>query len=237
MSLPPSTAGSPPSAPSNVLSPAAQKVVQPGMTPCQQAQALNKQQLSSDAVKSLAHGLPEPAAVKWAAASAEKVANPAHTTDFQAIQAAKAWTQNPTPATQQAAALAASKTDFKTPGAWAAQAAAWSGKGGGLTAHATTGAVLLAAAQGGKPISPPGAAAPKIAVPKPAVDIPKPKVPAFQMPFFKRPAVPAVPAMQAPKLPAPGPDGLSLTPPQRAEMAKNCDPYLKMGCDIGHGRA
>ena len=153
--------------PQNHLSPAAQKVVQPGQTPCQQAQALNKQQLSSDAVKSLAHGLPEQKSVQWAATSAEKVSNPAHTTDFQAIQTAKAWTKNPTPANQQAAALAAAKTDYKTPGAWAAQAAAWSGKGGGLTGHAVHGSVMLAAAQGGKPISPPGVAAPKLRGAKP----------------------------------------------------------------------
>jgi hypothetical protein len=134
------------------LSPGAKEIVKPGMTPCQQAQALNQKQLSTDAVKSLAHGLPEPKAVKWAAASAEKVANPAHTTDFQAIQAAKAWCQNPTPQTQQLAGQAASKAGFQTPGAWAAQAAASAGSGGTLTPHAVTGAVLLAAAQGGKPI-------------------------------------------------------------------------------------
>jgi hypothetical protein len=237
MSLPPS---SPAPSPSNSpLSPGAQKVVQPGQTPCQQAQALNSKQMPVDAVKSLAHGLPEHSAVKWASMSASKVANPAHVPDSQALSAAHAWTQNPTPANQQAAALAASKTDFKTPGAWAAQAAAWSGKGGGLTQHAVSGSVLLSAAQGGKPISPPSASAssvsaPKMAAPNPAAP-PTPKAPAFQMPFFKKPAAPALEAPKAP--PSPGPDGLALTPPQRAEMAKNCDPFLKLGCDIGHGKA
>ena len=81
--------------PVDYLSPAAKQIIKPGMTPCEKAQALNQQQLSSDAVKSMAHGLPEPKAVQWATASAEKVSNPAHTTDFQAIQAAKAWCQNP----------------------------------------------------------------------------------------------------------------------------------------------
>jgi hypothetical protein len=202
------------------------------MTPCQQAQALNQKQLSHDAVKSMAHGLPERDSVKWAAASAEKVSNPAHKPDLNAIQAAKAWAQNPNPESQKAAALAASKTDYQTPGAWAAQAAAFAGKGGGLAPHAVTGAVLLAAAQGGKPISPPGAAAPKIEAPKvPALAAPK--APAFKFPFFKRPS----PAPAAPQVAAPGPDGLTVTPAQRAEMAKNCDPYLKLGCDIGTGRA
>jgi hypothetical protein len=218
----------------NYLSPAAQQVVKPGMTPCQQAQALNQKQLSSDAVKSLAHGLPEQKSVQWAAASAEKVSNPAHKPDFEAIQAAKAWSQNPTPENQKAAALVAAKTDHKTPGAWAAQGAAWAGSGKGLTGHATSGAVMLAAAQGGKPISPPGVAAPKLEVPK-VPEIAKPAAPTFHLPFFKKPAAPPLP--QAPQVPTQGPDGLTLTPPQRAEMAKNTDPFLKLGCDIGSGRA
>jgi hypothetical protein len=231
-----------PTAP-NALSPGAQQAVQPGQTPCQQAQTLNSKQMSVDAVKSMANGLPEHSAVKWASASASKVANPAHGPDSQALSAAHAWTQNPTPANQQAAALAASKTDHKTPGAWAAQAAAWSGKGGGLTQHAVSGSVLLAAAQGGKPISAPGAAAPSVAAPQataPTVAAPaKPKAPSFQMPFFKKPAAPTAPTApdaHAPS-PPPGPDGHCLTPQQRAEMAKNCDPYLKLGCDIGQGKA
>lgn len=205
------------------------------MTPCQQSQALNQKELSSDAVKSMAHGLPERDSVKWASASAEKVSNPAHKADMEAIQAAKAWTQNPTPEAQKAAGAAAAKTDFQTPGAWAAQGAAWAGTGGGLTAQAVTGAVLLAAAQGGKPISPPGVAAPKLDAPKMAAEVAKPKASRFQLPFFKKPAAPAAP--EVPQVPAVGPDGLTLTPAQRTEMAKNCDPYLKQGCDIGSGRA
>ena len=221
------------------LSPAAKEVVKPGMTPCQQAQALNQKQLSADAVKSMAHGLPEQKSVQWAAASAEKVSNPAHKPDSEAIQAAKTWSKNPTPENQKAAALAASKTNHQTPGAWAAQAAAWSGSGKGLTGHATSGAVMLAAAQGGKPISPPGAAAPKLEAPKleaPKVpEMAKPAAPHFHLPFFKKPAAPPPP--QAPQVPTLGPDGLTLTPAQRTEMAKNTDPFLKMGCDIGNGRA
>src|SRR5262245_55299686 len=123
--------------PAEHLSPAAQKIIQPGMTPCQQAQTLNQHQLSADAVKSLAHGLPEKQSVQWATASAEKVSNPAHTTDFAAIESAKAWSKNPTAENQKAAALAAAKTDYKTPGAWAAQSAAWAGSGKGLTGQAT----------------------------------------------------------------------------------------------------
>ena len=219
------------------LSPAAQAKVQPGQTPCQQSKALNKEGLSTDAVKSLAHGLPEKDSIKWASASAEKVSNPAHQADCQAIQAAKAYCQNPNPDTQKAAALAAANTDHQTPGAWAAQSAAWAGAGGGLSAHAVTGAVLLAAAAGGKPIPPPGApglGAPKLDVPTLAAQVAQPKAPRFQLPFFKKPVPPELPK---PEVAIPGPDGLTLTPSQRAEMTKNCDPYLQLGCDIGHGKA
>jgi hypothetical protein len=224
----------------NYLSPAARRVVQPGMTPCQQAQALNKQQLSTDAVKSLAHGLPEPKSVQWATASAERVTNPEHTTDFQAVQAAKAWCQSPGPQTQQLAAQAAQKAGFQTPGAWAAHAAASVGTGGGLTAHAVTGAVLLAASQAGRPISPSGISIPQAQAPA-APEFAQPAGPGFpkagphlSVPGLKTPAVPTAPA--PPQVP-PGPDGLALTPAERAAMAKNTDPYLKLGCDLGSGHA
>ncbi len=220
------------------LSPAAREVIHPAMTPCQQAQALNQKHLSVDAVKALAYGMPDHKAVLWAIASAGKVSNPAHIPDLRAIEAAKVWGANPTPANQEAAAMAAAKTDFKTPGAWAAQAAAWVGLSGGLAAHAVVGSVLLAAAQGGKPISPPGAppvptvpGAPPL--PVTAVTLPQaPRVPLFGLPFFKKPVPPPLP--EAPKL---GPDGLSLTAAQRVEMAKNCDPFLKLGCEVGHGKS
>jgi hypothetical protein len=57
-------------------------------------------------------------------------------------------------------------------------------------------------------------------------------VPRFQLPFFKKPAAPP-----PPEVPVKGPDGLTLTPSQRAEMTKNTDPFIKLGCDIGQGKA
>jgi hypothetical protein len=215
------------------ISPAAKEIVKPGMTPCQQAHALNEKHLSSDAVKSMAHGLPERDSVKWATASAERVSNPAHKADLDAIHAAKAWAHNPTPETQKAAGLAAGKTDFQTPGAWAAQGAAWSGTG--LTPHAVSGAVMLAAAQGGKPISAPGAAAPKLDALHLSQELSKPKMSALESPLLKKPGGLTTP--EVPQAAIKGPDGLTLTHAQRGEMAKNCDPFLKLGCDIGHGRA
>jgi hypothetical protein len=241
------------------LSPGAQQVVKPGMTPYQQAQALHQKQLSTDAVKSLAHGMPENKSVQWAAASAEKVSNPAHTTDLQAIQSAKAWCRNPTPQNQQLAGQAASNAGHQTPGSWAAQAAASAGKGGTLTPHAVTGAVLLSAAQGGKPIAPSGPSIPQQGASQ-ASETGKPTTSRFQLPFFKKPTTtaptalapttgtlqtqkpgpmstqPQTPAQSSPT-PPPGPDGHSLTPAQRATMSKNIEPFLKLGCDIGQGKA
>jgi len=199
------------------------------MTPVQQAQLLQQHQMPGEAVKSLAHGLPERDAVKWAEASAEKVSSPAHPADVAAIKAAKAWSQNPTPGTQQAAGQAALKAGHNTPGAWAAQAAALAGTG--HTPHAVAGSVMLAAAQGGKPVPPTGVVVPPLVAP-PIPEPPKPAAPGMKLPFFKKPAAPA-----APEVAAQGPDGLTLTPTQRAEMTKNTDPYIKLGCDIGQGKA
>jgi hypothetical protein len=204
------------------LSPAAQELVVPGQTPCDQANALNQEGLSKDAVK-------------WANASAKKVPNPANPADWEALQAAKAWSADPSPATQKAAALAAEKSGFQTPGAWAAQAAAWSG-GAGPTPHAVSGAVLLAAAQAGKPIPPAAAGLAKPELPQLAAELPKlakPNAPELAAKLAK----PELAKLSVPEVPVPvGPDGLALTAPQRAEMAKNCGPFLELGCKIGKGQ-
>ncbi len=220
------------------LSPGAQNAVKPGMTPCDQAHALNDQGMSHDAVKSLAYQLPEHDSIKWATASADKVSNPAHTSDFAALQAAKDYVKSPSPETQKAASLAASKTDFQTPGAWAAQSAGFAGAGGGLVPHAVTGTVLLAAAQGGHQISPPGP--PKapgpldLAMPGKPVAPDLPGKPTLAVPKLARPDLPTP---KAPEIAVPGPDGLTLTKPQRAEMSKNTKPFLNLGCKIGKGQA
>jgi hypothetical protein len=215
--------------PLHFLAPGSQQLIQPGMTPVQQARVLQQHQMPGEAVKSLAHGLPEKDSVKWASLSAEKVSSPAHPGDLAAIQAAKNWSQNPSPATQQAAGQAALKAGHNTPGAWAAQGAAWSGTG--HTPHAVTGSVMLAAAQAGKPVPPTGVAPPPLVAPQ-IPQPPKPTAPKFQLPFFKKPAPPA-----PPEVPVKGPDGLTLTPAQRAQMTKNTDPFINLGCDIGQGKA
>lgn len=216
------------------VSPAAKSVVVPGQTPCEQAKTLNQQGLSKDAVNTMANRLPEKDAVKWASVSAEKVANPANPADWEALQAAKAWSADPSSATQKAAALAAQKSGFQTPGAWAAQAAAWSG-GAGPTPHAVAGAVLLAAAQAGQPIPPVASGLTQPELPKLAAEVPKlvkPNSPELAGKLAKLElAKLGVPQGSVPV----GPDGLYLTAPQRAGMAKNCEPFLDMGCRIGRG--
>ncbi|MCX8155646.1 MAG: hypothetical protein N3J91_04225 [Verrucomicrobiae bacterium] len=214
------------------LSPTARKIAKLGRTPCEQARALNQQQLSYDAVKALAYGLPEQKAVTWACASAERVANPANTADGEALHAAKQWAMNPTPEGQKAAAEAAAKTGFQTPAAWAAQSAAWAGSGAGLTAQAVVGAVMLAAAQAGKPIPASGGILPPSpSLKAPAID--PGLVTDMKMPVQKLPATSLTEISQVPDM---GPDGLSLTLEQRREMAKNVEPFLDLGCDVGQGK-
>ncbi len=105
--------------------PASQALVKPGMSSSEYIHALEENKQSVDAVKALAHGMPEKDSVCWACHSSQQVADKLNPQEKAAAQAAQAWVKNPTEANQAAAAAAASKTDFKGPGGWAAQAAAW----------------------------------------------------------------------------------------------------------------
>jgi hypothetical protein len=164
--------------------PPARDLLTPAHTPPQYLTALRQQQLPEESVKFLAYGLPEREAVWWAVQCAQKVSSPANQPDQAAIKAADAWVKNPSPATQKAAGDAAAQSDFKTPGPWAAQAAAWvktppppgpvpppppspvaavppNPPPPRLCPHAVVGAVMLAVAIQGKKLSPlPGAPLP-----------------------------------------------------------------------------
>jgi hypothetical protein len=217
--------------------PEAKALLTPAQTPAEYLQTLRANQLSEESIRFLAHGLPDREATWWAAQSARQVANPANPADGEAIRAADAWVKNPTPATQQAAAAAAAKTDYQTPGAWAAQAAAWSQPPATppvpglsapvapslpgvpvapavprLTPHAASGAVMLAAALAAKP---------QIAVPK---------VAAPPMPTLEKPALPKGQLPTAPELPQPPP-----TPKQRAETARAQAPFVTLGMAVAKG--
>ena len=206
------------------LQPESRQLLTPTQTPDEYLRTLQEHHQSEDSIKLLAHGMPERESTWWATQSAQKVADPANTADQEAIRAADAWVKNPSPATQQQATVAAAKTDYQTPGAWAAQAAAWAQPqppavaavatpaAPRLTPHAVSGAVMLAAA----------ASAPKV----PAV--PKVAEPQLQMP--------EKPTLTAPKMPAPEMPKPPLTPQQKVEVAKIHDPFIKLGTDIASGR-
>jgi hypothetical protein len=99
---------------------------EPDHTPAQYVDTLEKNNQSEDAIKTMAHGMPERESVWYACQSSDRVADKMAPADKDALAAAKDWVKNPSPATQQQAADAAAKTDYQGPGAWAAQAAAWS---------------------------------------------------------------------------------------------------------------
>jgi Family of unknown function (DUF6931) len=106
--------------------PASKALIKPGMSSSEYVHALEQNKQSVDAVKALAHGMPEQDSVCWACKSSQQVGDKLNPEEKAATQAAEAWVKNPTEANKAAAAAAASKTDFKGPGGWAAQAAAWS---------------------------------------------------------------------------------------------------------------
>jgi len=138
------------------LQPAAEQLLTPRQTPAQFLSVLQEKEMGDEFVKFLAYGLPDLEGVAWAIRSVEKLPQdkmaPA---DVQALRAAQAWVKNPTEASKAAAAAATAKTDYQSPAAWAAQAAAWAqipapdrnsvGGAQRLTPHAVAGCVLLAA--------------------------------------------------------------------------------------------
>src|SRR6476620_2039988 len=111
------------------LSPAAKALAKPGQSPGEYVHALEENKMPVDAASALAHGMPERESVWWACQSSQKVGDKLNPEEHAATKAAENWVKNPTPQTKAAAAAAASKTDYKGPGGWAAQAAAWSKDG------------------------------------------------------------------------------------------------------------
>jgi hypothetical protein len=136
----------------------AMALITPDQTPAKGFAALGENQMGEDMVKMLAHGMDDRKGVFWATRSAEKVSDTLPPADREALAAAQAWVRNPTPETQALAAKAAARTDFRGPGAWAAQGAAWAEPAKAaevsgapvamprLTPNAVIGAVMLSAA-------------------------------------------------------------------------------------------
>jgi len=180
--------------------PPAQQLLTPQQTPAQYLNLLEKKQLSEESVKLLAYGLPERESVWWATQCAQKVSSPLNLPDEAAIKAADAWVKNPSELTKKAAADAAAKTDFQTPGAWAAQAAAWS----------KPTPTVVPAQDYGRPQNPTGWAMPAAPVADGPADPLEPRlaphavVGAVMLAIaVKLNKIPAVPKSEVPKLEAP----------------------------------
>ena len=213
-------------------SPPAQALLTPQQTPSQYLGALQEKHLGTDMVKTMAHGMPDREGVWWASQSAQKVSDKLPPSDVHAMNAAQAWVKNPTPANKAAAADAASKTDHRGPGAWAAQGAAWSQPASPagataaprLTPHAVTGAVLSAAAIKANP-----------ALATPALKAPTLAAPTLKAPQLAAPQTPQVPqaplAPQAPQAPPP-----AVPPAVQVQTFKEQHPFIALGMDIASGK-
>jgi hypothetical protein len=141
------------------LEPPALKVLAGAETAAEGIARLEAEELRNDAARLAAHALPKREAVWWACMCARAVPLPTLTeADATAIAAAEAWVRKPgEEALRRAAMEAAQKTGFRTPEAWAAVGAFWSGGSMApegqpavpppdhLTGVAVSGAVVLAA--------------------------------------------------------------------------------------------
>ena len=144
------------------VGPAAAAAVAGAQTAAEGIDRLEAAGFGIEAVRLAAHALPKREAVWWACMCAEAVPSPqASDCDTAARNAAEAWVRKPgEDSLRRAAWDAAQKTDFKTPEAWAAVGAFWSGgsmspegqpvvpPGEHLTGLAISGAVTLASLRG-----------------------------------------------------------------------------------------
>jgi hypothetical protein len=144
------------------LEPPAQAALAGAQTAAEGVARLEAAGLYNEAARLLAHALPKREAVWWACMCAAAVPDPAlPTADAQARQAAEAWVRKPTDdALRRAAWEVAQKTEFRSPEAWAAVGAFWSGGSMSpegqpavppaehLTGVAVSGAVVLSAVRG-----------------------------------------------------------------------------------------
>ncbi len=206
-------------------SPEARALIEPGQTPAQHLAAMQKEQMGDDMIKTIAHGLPDREGVHWAAQSAEKVADKLPAEDVQATKAAQTWVKSPSAQNKAAAGAAAARTNYRGPGALAAQGAAWSQPGGAtaggprMTPHAVSSSVQLSSAI---------QANPKLATPTTSA-------PAVTPPVAKEPSRPSLSAPPPQQLPA------TQTPPTvppaiQAQKFQQQQPFIQMGLDIASGK-
>jgi hypothetical protein len=208
-------------------SPEAQALLTPQQTPSQYLNALQEKHMGGEMVKTMAHGLPDREGVHWAASSAAKVSDKLPPDDLNAMKAAQAWVKSPTPSNQAAASAAAAATNFKGPGAFAAQGAAWAqppASGGALpaaaaaprlTPHAVNSAVMMSSSIQANPAL---------------------AAPTAQLPTLAAPAAPAAPILVAPKLASVPPPTPTIPPDVQAQTFQQQHPFIKLGVDIASGK-
>lgn len=111
------------------LSPEAAQALAGAATAAEAVQRLEAGGFGSEAARLTAHALPKREAVWWACMCAAAVPDPALApSDSSARLAAEAWVRQPgDDALRRAAWDAAQATEFKSPEAWAAVGAFWSG--------------------------------------------------------------------------------------------------------------
>ncbi len=216
--------------------PGAQALLKPGQSSSEYIHTLQEKKQSTDAVNALAHGMPERDSVHWACQSSDKVADKLNGPDRAALAAAKQWVKNPNPSSQAAAAAAAAKTNYTGPGAWAAQAAAWSK---GPAPAAAAGKVPLTGAAGA---AAPAAAAPSLTGSAVAGSV------LLAAGLVNRPAMPAVPAskpaiptapLPSPQLPvaqAPALQQAQIPAADQGQLSKMLNPFIDLGKDVASGK-
>jgi len=218
------------------LQPAAEALLTPEQTPTQFLEALQENNLSTDSINFLAHGMPDQEAVGWACQSTEMVSDKLGAAELETLETAQAWVASPSEETAQPAALAASETDYQSPASWAAQAAAWSEQTPALeaagdiavptslTGDAAAGSVMLAAA-----LSVPGA--PEFTAPElpetPSLDL---SAPDLSLPELE---LPEVPALETPSLEIPT---FEMSAEQQAAAAEIHQPFIDLGIEIASGQ-
>lgn len=144
------------------LEPAAAALLASAQTAAQALALLQAKGLLNEAARLCAHALPKREAVWWACMCAAAVPDPGlSAADGNARLAAEAWVRKPADdGLRRAAWSAAEKTEFRSPEAWAATGAFWSGgsmapagqpvvpPGDHLTGLAVSGAIVLASVRG-----------------------------------------------------------------------------------------
>src|SRR5215831_9208109 len=78
--------------------PASKALIKPNMSSSEYIHTLEQNKQSVDAVKGLAHGMPEQDSVCWACKSSQHVADKLNPEEKAAAQAAEKWVKNPTEA-------------------------------------------------------------------------------------------------------------------------------------------